>query len=193
MGISFLFGLDHGQYVYVIALLDHGQGFYLFEEVRHVDCRDSNPQGSVYRLPQVSVWTLKELIPEPDVISLVGCSDILVPLYFKLPEVLLGASPTKLRPRNFLHVDLDTITWPTTMPTTPGTMYCMAQQMSVKQFEGILELKSLGLVLGSFHSISAVWMGACQFHGHLVLLCPCTVLENSVFVTNSSYFFSISS
>merc|ERR1711888_511341 len=111
MGISFLFGLDHGQYVYMIALLDHSQGFYLGEEVPYVDCRNPDAQGSVYRLPQVSVWTLKELIPEPDVISLVGCSDILIPLYFELPEVLLGASPTELRPRNFLHVDLfDTIT-----------------------------------------------------------------------------------
>ena len=110
----------------MIALLDHGQGFYLGEEVRHVDCRNPGPQGSVYRLPQVSVWTLKELIPEPDVISLVRSSNILVPLDFELPEVLLGASPTELRPRNFLHVDLfDTIT----RPSTPSTLYPMVYQV----------------------------------------------------------------
>ena len=85
--------------------------------------RDPDPQGSVYCFPQVSVWALEELIPEPDVISLIGCSDILVPLDFELPEVLLGASPTELRPRNFLHVDLfDTIT----RPAFPSTTYLMA-------------------------------------------------------------------
>merc|ERR1712082_209413 len=39
--------------------------------------------------------------------------------------------------------------------------------VSVKHFEGVLELKSRGLVWGSFHSISAGLIGTGQFYGHL--------------------------
>ena len=56
----------------MIALFDHGKGFYLCEEVCHVDSRDPDPQGSVYRLPQVGVWALEELIPELDFIGLIS-------------------------------------------------------------------------------------------------------------------------
>ena len=107
----------------MIALLDRGQGFYLCEEVRYVDGRDPDPQGSVYRLPQVGVWALEELIPELDFIGLIRSSDILIPLDFELSEVLLAASPTELGPRNFLHADLFNTT---VSPTTLGTMYPMA-------------------------------------------------------------------
>ena len=151
--VSLLLGLHHSQDVDVVALLDHGEGIYFPEEVGHVVGLHSDPQGSAHRLPQVGVWALEELIPEPDLIGLIGSSDILVPLDFKLSEVLLAASPTELRPGDFLHVDLlDT----TTLPATPGNLYPMAQQVPVKHFKGILDLKSRGLVWGSPHSIGAV-------------------------------------
>ena len=130
----------------MVALFDHGQGFYFPEQVHHGDVLDPGPQGPVHRLHQVHVWALEELVSDPDLISLVGGSDISVPLLFKLPEVLLAAPPTECRSGDFLHVDLLS---PTAWPPTPTRMYPMAQQVPVKHFEGVIDLKGRGLVWGS--------------------------------------------
>ena len=148
----------------MVALLDHSEGLYLPEEVGHVDGVDPGPQGSVHCLLQVSVRALDELVPDPDLVSLVGSSDITVPLHSKLLEVFLAAPPTEYRSGDFLHVDLLVTT---TRPTTPASMYPMAQQVSVKHFEGIIDLQGWGIVWGSPHSIGAVWVGAGQLDAHL--------------------------
>ena len=60
---------------------------------------------------------------EPDFIDLIRGSDVLVPLAFELPEVLLTATPTELQPGNLGQVDLDT----TTRADTPSVTYIMGQ------------------------------------------------------------------
>ena len=64
-----------------------------------------------------------ELVSEPDFIDLIRGSDVLVPLAFELPEVLLTATPTELQSGNLGQVDLDIAT----RADTPSVTYIMDQ------------------------------------------------------------------